>query len=104
MLCALQDLLSYKNNFQRELIQFSYSSDHRLVPKSIFNRIFFNILATKPKKKAMTNVYTLRNINNNGRRLGSAYEQELKEELYSALKSKAEINDLSEKLVDKYSG
>ncbi|RGB25285.1 hypothetical protein C1646_821118 [Rhizophagus diaphanus] len=31
-----------------------------------------------------------------------AYEQELKEKLYSALKSKAKINDLSEKLVDKY--
>jgi hypothetical protein len=37
-----------------------------------------------------------------GQRLGNAYEQKLKEKLYSALKSKAEINDLSEKLVDKY--
>ncbi|CAG8744324.1 6723_t:CDS:2 [Rhizophagus irregularis] len=46
---------------------------------------------TKPKKKAMTNVHTLNDIN-----------KELKEKLYSALKSKAEINDLSEKLVDKY--
>ncbi|RGB22342.1 hypothetical protein C1646_776254 [Rhizophagus diaphanus] len=35
-------------------------------------------------------------------RFGNAYEQELEEKLYSALKSKAEINDLSEKLVDKY--
>ena len=58
----------------------------------------------------MTNVYTLKDINNKGdgsfrgvgQRLGGAYEQELKEKLYSALKSKAEINDLSEKLVDKY--
>jgi len=29
-------------------------------------------------------------------------EQELKEKLYSALKSKAKINDLSEKLLTKY--
>ncbi|PKC54174.1 hypothetical protein RhiirA1_477839 [Rhizophagus irregularis] len=58
----------------------------------------------------MTNVYTLKDINNKGdgsfkgvgQRLGGAYEQELKEKLYSALKSKAEINDLREKLVDKY--
>ncbi|GBB90000.1 hypothetical protein RclHR1_16870006 [Rhizophagus clarus] len=57
----------------------------------------------------MTNVHTLNDINKGdgsfkevGQRLGSAYEQELKEKLYSALKSKAEINDLSEKLVDKY--
>ncbi|PKB98876.1 hypothetical protein RhiirA5_383603 [Rhizophagus irregularis] len=69
-----------------------------------------DIFATKPKKKAMTNVYTLKNINNKdndsfkgvGQRLGGTYEQELKEKLYSAIKSKAEINDLSEKLVDKY--
>ncbi|CAB4388591.1 unnamed protein product [Rhizophagus irregularis] len=57
----------------------------------------------------MTNVHTLNDINKNdssfkgvGQRLGGAYEQELKEKLYSALKSKAEINDPSEKLVDKY--
>ncbi|CAB5351841.1 unnamed protein product [Rhizophagus irregularis] len=58
----------------------------------------------------MTNVYTLKNINNKDndsfkgvrQRLGGTYEQELKEKLYSAIKSKAEINDLSEKLVDKY--
>ncbi|POG81175.1 hypothetical protein GLOIN_2v1763802 [Rhizophagus irregularis DAOM 181602=DAOM 197198] len=58
----------------------------------------------------MTNVYTLKDINNKsdcsfrgvGQRLGGANEQEIKEKLYSALKSKAEINDLSEKLVDKY--
>ncbi|CAB5203856.1 unnamed protein product [Rhizophagus irregularis] len=54
----------------------------------------------------MTNVYTLKDINNKsdcsfrgvGQRLGGANEQEIKEKLYSALKSKAEINDLSEKL------
>ncbi|CAB5202209.1 unnamed protein product [Rhizophagus irregularis] len=58
----------------------------------------------------MTNVYTLKNINNKdndsfkgvGQRLGGTYEQEFKEKLYSTIKSKAEINDLSEKLVDKY--
>src|SRR5436190_16889128 len=58
----------------------------------------------------MTNVYTLKNNNNKdndsfkgvGQRLGGTYEQEFKEKLYSAIKSKAEINDLSEKLVDKY--
>ena len=59
----------------------------------------------------MTNVYALKDINNKGdgsfrgvgQRLGGAYEQELKEKLYSALRSKAEINDLSEKLLAKYS-
>jgi len=59
----------------------------------------------------MTNVYTLKDINNKGngffrrvsQRLGSAYEQELKEKLYSALRSKAKINDLSEKLLAKCS-
>ncbi|GBC10668.1 hypothetical protein RclHR1_09810002 [Rhizophagus clarus] len=58
----------------------------------------------------MTNIYTLKNINNKGdgsfrgigQRLGGSYEQELKEKLYSALISKAEINDLSEKLLVKY--
>ncbi|GES87699.1 hypothetical protein GLOIN_2v1777817 [Rhizophagus clarus] len=56
-------------------------------------------------------LYTLNGINNKGdgsfkgvgQRLDGAYEQELKEKLYSALKSKAEINNLSEKLVAKYS-
>src|SRR6266542_15367 len=59
----------------------------------------------------MTNVHTLNGINNKGdgsfkgvgQRLGGAYEQELKEKLYSTLKSKAKINDLSEKLLAKYS-
>ncbi|GBC29624.2 hypothetical protein GLOIN_2v1783038 [Rhizophagus irregularis DAOM 181602=DAOM 197198] len=56
----------------------------------------------------MTNVYILKNINNKDndsfkgvrQRLGGTYEQELKEKLYSAIKSKAEINDLSEKLLE----
>ncbi|CAB5303243.1 unnamed protein product [Rhizophagus irregularis] len=64
---------------------------------------FFNILATKLKKKAITNVYTLKEINNKGHRLGSAYEQELKKKLYTTLSSKAEINDLCEKLLAKNS-
>ncbi|CAG8609542.1 35118_t:CDS:1, partial [Gigaspora margarita] len=34
--------------------------------------------------------------------LAKKTEQELKEKLYSALRSKAEINDLSEKLLTKY--
>ena len=51
----------------------------------------------------MFNVYTLKNIKDRRYQLGSTYEQELKEKLYSALKSKAEINDLSEKLLAKYS-
>ena len=59
----------------------------------------------------MTNVYTLKDINNKGdgsfrgggQRLGGAYEQEFKEKLYSALRSKAEINDLIKKLLAKYS-
>ncbi|CAB5200420.1 unnamed protein product [Rhizophagus irregularis] len=51
----------------------------------------------------MTNVYTLKDINNKGHRLGSAYEQELKKKLYTTLSSKAEINDLCEKLLAKNS-
>ena len=55
--------------------------------------------------------YTLKDINNKGdgsfrgggQRFGGVYEQELKEKLYFALRSKAEINDLSEKLLAKYS-
>ena len=58
----------------------------------------------------MTNIYTLKDINNKGdgsfrgvdQRLGGSYEQEFKEKLYSALRSKAEINDLSKKLLAKY--
>ncbi|UZO11752.1 uncharacterized protein OCT59_003310 [Rhizophagus irregularis] len=51
----------------------------------------------------MTNVYTLKDINNKGHRLGSAYEQELEKKLYATLSSKAEINDLCEKLLAKNS-
>jgi chromosome segregation ATPase len=59
----------------------------------------------------MTNVYTLKDINNKGdgsfrgvgQRLGGAYEQELEKKLYTTLSSKAEINDLCEKLLAKNS-
>ena len=51
----------------------------------------------------MTNVYTLKDINNKGHRLGSGYEQELEKKLYTTLSSKAEINDLCEKLLAKNS-
>ena len=57
----------------------------------------------------MNNVHTLRDVNKKsdtptatGHRLGTAYEQELEEKLYSALSSKAELRDLNGKLVDKY--
>ncbi|CAG8533002.1 1781_t:CDS:2, partial [Paraglomus brasilianum] len=50
----------------------------------------------------MTNVRTLRDINK-GYRLGGMREQELEKKLYTALESKTEVNDLSEKLQDKYS-
>ena len=48
----------------------------------------------------MANVYTLQNIK--GHRLGSIREQELENKIHDAIKSKAEINNLSEKLQDKY--
>src|SRR3954463_590551 len=51
----------------------------------------------------MTNVYTLKDINNKGHRLGSAYEKELEKKLYTTLSSKVEINDLCEKLLAKNS-
>ena len=53
----------------------------------------------------MNNVCTLRDINKRdiptetGRRLGTAYEQELKEKLYSTLSSKAELRDLNGRLM-----
>ncbi|CAH1769994.1 516_t:CDS:1, partial [Entrophospora sp. SA101] len=50
----------------------------------------------------MTNVRTLQDINK-GHRLGSMREQELEKKLYTALESKSEVNDLSEKLQNKYS-
>src|SRR6266498_3683344 len=67
-----------------------------------FIRIFFFLLCNHAN--IMSNMHTLKDIKNRGHQLGSAYEQELEEKLYSVLKSKVEINDLSEKLVDKYSG
>jgi hypothetical protein len=59
----------------------------------------------------MTNMYTLKDINNKGdgsfkgvsQRLGGAYEQELEKKLYTTLSSKAKINDLCEKLLAKNS-
>ncbi|CAB4384669.1 unnamed protein product [Rhizophagus irregularis] len=50
----------------------------------------------------MSNVHTLKDIKDRGHRLGSAYEQELEKKLRSVAKFNSEINDLSEKLVDKY--
>ncbi|CAB4384265.1 unnamed protein product [Rhizophagus irregularis] len=58
----------------------------------------------------MPNVYTLNDIKDReggsykkpGHRLGSAYEQELEKKLRSIAEFNSEINDLSEKLVDKY--
>ena len=50
----------------------------------------------------MSNVYTLKDIKNRGHRLGSIYEQELKKKLKSITEFNSEINDLSEKVVDKY--
>ncbi|RHZ49149.1 hypothetical protein Glove_529g19 [Diversispora epigaea] len=49
----------------------------------------------------MANVHILQNIK--GYRLGSMREQELEKELHNIIKSKAEINDLTGKLQDKYS-
>ena len=48
----------------------------------------------------MANIYTLQNIK--GHRLGSIHEEELKKKIHDAIKSKTEINNLSEKLQDKY--
>ncbi|CAG8735787.1 11548_t:CDS:2, partial [Dentiscutata erythropus] len=50
----------------------------------------------------MSNVYTLKDLNKKGHRLGSAYEQKLEKKIRSVTKFNSEINDLSEKLVDKY--
>ena len=58
----------------------------------------------------MSNVHTLNDIKDGeggsykkpGHQLGSAYEQELKKKLRSVIEFNSEINDLSEKLVDKY--
>ena len=54
-------------------------------------------------------MHTLKDIKGRGgskevrHRLGSAYEEKLEKKLYSALRSKAEINDLSEELLAKIS-
>src|SRR3954470_6338541 len=58
----------------------------------------------------MSNVHILNDIKDrgggsykkSGNRLGSAYEQELEKKLRSVTEFNSEINDLSEKLVDKY--
>src|SRR4051794_29958917 len=50
----------------------------------------------------MSNVHTLNDIKNKGYRLGSVYEQELEKKLRSVTKFNSEINDLSEKVVNKY--
>src|SRR4051794_1690011 len=58
----------------------------------------------------MSNVHTLNDIKDReggsykktGHQLGSAYEQELEKKLRSVTEFNSEINDLSEKLVDKY--
>src|SRR3954454_679662 len=58
----------------------------------------------------MSNVHTLNDIKDReggsykktGHRLGSAYEQELEKKIRSITEFNSEINDLSEKLVDKY--
>jgi len=58
----------------------------------------------------MSNVHTLNDIKDReggfykkpGHRLGSAYEQELEKKIRSVTEFNSEINDLSEKLVDKY--
>ncbi|RIA79363.1 hypothetical protein C1645_840871 [Glomus cerebriforme] len=50
----------------------------------------------------MSNVHILKDINKGGHRLGSAYEQELEKKLRSITEFNSEVNDLSEKLVNKY--
>ena len=46
----------------------------------------------------MSNVHTLKDIKNKGHRLGSAYEQELKKKLRTAIDFNSEIIDFNEKL------
>ena len=50
----------------------------------------------------MFNIHTLNDINKREHRLGSIYKQELEKKLRSITKFNFEINDFSEKLVDKY--
>jgi len=47
-------------------------------------------------------MHILKNINKKEHRLGSAYEQELEKKIRSVTEFNSEINDLSEKVVDKY--
>jgi len=47
-------------------------------------------------------MYILNDIKNRGYRLGSAYEQKLKKKLRSITEFNFEINDFSEKVIDKY--
>src|SRR2546423_2472987 len=73
----------------------------------IYSCIFFLIYN---HANIMSNVHTLNDIKDReggsykkpGHRLGSAYEQELEKKLRSVTEFNSEINDLSEKLVDKY--
>src|SRR5436305_12591417 len=48
--------------------------------------------------KIMSNVHTLKDIKNKGHQLGSAYEQELKKKLRTAIDFNSEIIDFNEKL------
>ena len=50
----------------------------------------------------MSNIYTLKDIKNRGYQLDSAYEQELKKKLRFITKFNSEINNLNEKVIDKY--
>src|SRR3954470_18035486 len=73
----------------------------------IYSCIFFLIYN---HANIMSNVHTLNDIKDReggsykkpGHRLGSAYEQELKKKIRSVTEFNSEINDLSEKLVNKY--
>ncbi|CAG8709373.1 17935_t:CDS:1, partial [Cetraspora pellucida] len=49
----------------------------------------------------MANVYILQNIK--GYHLSNMHKQELEKKLYTTLKSKTEVNNLSKKLQNKYS-
>nr|CAG8488063.1 7204_t:CDS:2 [Entrophospora candida] len=51
----------------------------------------------------MANVHTLQDINSKGHQLGSMREKELEEKLNFTINSIDETNDLSKKLLDKYS-
>src|SRR2546421_10309499 len=50
----------------------------------------------------MSNVHTLNDIKNRGHRLGSIYEQELEKKIRFVIEFNSEINDLSEKMINKY--